>query len=359
MPLLEVEHLTRSFTRRRGIFGPSDAVRAVDDVSFTLGRGETLGLVGESGSGKSTLGRLVLRLIAADSGSIRLDGTDIVGLPTRQVRALRRQMQMVFQDPYGSLDPRMTAGSIILEPMRVHGIPMGERHRRLEDTMRRVGLDPAQAGRYPHQFSGGQRQRIGIARAMTLAPRLLVLDEPVSALDVSIQAQIINLLQKLQRENDLSFLFIAHDLAVVRHISHRVAVMYLGRIIEVGPRESLYGTPLHPYTITLLSAVPVPDPVLERRRSRIASFGEIGSAAHLPGGCRFHPRCYRARLVAKQPGTTAATVAGETLPQRCVEHDPALTPLASGHAAACHFPELPETRSPIAERALTLTQELA
>ncbi len=336
-PLLQVDHLSRTF-RRGALFGAPQVIRAVDDVSFRIGRGETLGLVGESGSGKSTLGRLVLRLIEPESGAVVLDGEDITVLPKARLRALRRKMQMVFQDPYGSLDPRMPVGAIIAEPMRVHGVPRAERAGLLRQTMRRVGLDPKVAGRYPHQFSGGQRQRIGIARALATNPRLLVLDEPVSALDVSIQAQIINLLRDLQRDGDLSFLFIAHDLAVVRHVSHQVAVMYLGRIVEIGPRDRVYGAPLHPYTATLLSAVPIPDPVRERQRTRIVSHGEIGSAARLPSGCRFHPRCDRARRVAAGPGVATARSEGATLPLACVSDDPPLVEGAGGHAGACHFP---------------------
>jgi oligopeptide transport system ATP-binding protein len=323
-PLLKVQGLGKTFGHGAA------AVPAVSDVSFSLGHGETLGLVGESGSGKSTLGRLILRLIEPTAGKVFLDGQDVTALSTRKFRALRRDVQMVFQDPYGSLDPRMRAGAIIDEPLAVHAFPRPGRAARRLQTMQHVGLDPSQSERYPHQFSGGQRQRIGIARAMVLGPKLLVLDEPVSALDVSIQAQIINLLRALQRENGLSFLFIAHDLAVVRHVSHVVAVMYLGRIVEIGSRDQIYGAPLHPYTITLLSAVAVPDPAVEARRQRIMPIGEIGSATRMPTGCPFHPRCYKARLMAA-PSGEPATLCRTQLP-----------PLATGegsHAVACHYPE--------------------
>jgi oligopeptide transport system ATP-binding protein len=311
--------------------------RAVDDVSFQIRPGETLGLVGESGSGKSTLGRLILRLIEPTQGHIRFDGREITGLPQHEVRTLRSRMQMVFQDPYWSLDPRMTVGALIAEPLVVHGCPRDEIRPRTAAIMGRVGLDPGVAHRYPHEFSGGQRQRIGIARAMVLDPGLLVLDEPVSALDVSIQAQILNLLREIRRRTNVAYLFIAHDLAVVRHISDRVAVMYLGRIVEIGARDDIYERPLHPYTISLLSAVPVPDPRKERGRQRVALHGEISSATAIPSGCRFHPRCYQARLVAMRPGVESVIRDGETLPRICVERDPALAPATEGHQAACHF----------------------
>jgi oligopeptide transport system ATP-binding protein len=248
-------------------------------------------------------------------------------------------MQMVFQDPYGSLDPRMTAGAIIAEPMVAHGIARAEASRRAAELLSRVGLSPAMAARYPHEFSGGQRQRIGIARAIALDPALVVLDEPVSALDVSVQAQILNLLAEIQARSGVAFLFIAHDLGVVRHVSDRVAVMYLGRIVELASRDALYGGPRHPYTVSLLSAVPRPDPEKERGRARIRPIGEIGSAAALPSGCRFHPRCPRARLVAARGGDTVEA-AGARLPRSCVEQDPLLAPAgAATHFAACHFPD--------------------
>jgi oligopeptide transport system ATP-binding protein len=278
-PVLQVNHR------------PLQAIRAVDGVSFTLAAGETLGLVGETGSGKSTLGRLVLRLIEPSSGRLRFEGQDVLRASPGELRAMRPRMQMVFQDPYGSLDPRMTAGQIIAEPMTTQGISRHEARERVGALLSLVGLRAAMAGRYPHEFSGGQRQRIGIARAIALDPALVVLDEPVSALDVSVQAQILNLLAEIQARSSVSYLFIAHDLAVVRHVSDRVAVMYLGRIVEIASRDALYRRPRHPYTVSLLSAVPHADPVRERRRERIRPIGEIGSAAALPTGCRFHPRC--------------------------------------------------------------------
>ncbi|WP_439551498.1 ABC transporter ATP-binding protein [Falsiroseomonas sp.] len=339
-PLLEVQDLRRSFGGGRTLFGPrKPEVRAVDGVSFTLARGETLGLVGETGSGKSTLGRLVLRLIEPGAGRVRFDGQDVTAASSRALRALRPRMQMVFQDPYGSLDPRMTAAEIIAEPMTAHGVKRAEAVRRAADMLGRVGLSPAMAARYPNEFSGGQRQRIGIARAIALDPALVVLDEPVSALDVSVQAQILNLLAEIQARSGVAFLFIAHDLAVVRHVSDRVAVMYLGRVVEMAPRDALYGAPRHPYTVSLLSAVPRPDPEKERAKARVRPIGEIGSAAALPSGCRFHPRCPRARLVAARIGDTLEA-AGTRLPRACVEHDPVLAPAgATAHLAACHFPD--------------------
>ena len=338
--LLRMENVSKTFAKSAGMFSrATHTVKAVDDVTFTLYRGETLGLVGETGSGKSTLGRLALRLLAPDGGRIAFDGTDTTTLSPRQVRPLRRRAQMVFQDPYGSLDPRKKVSSILAEPLVVHGLWDKDGQQRLLDILDKVGLQPAHLDRYPHEFSGGQRQRIGIARSMVLNPDLLVLDEPVSALDVSIQAQIINLLRALQRQAGLTFLFIAHDLAVVRHVSDRVAVMYLGRIVEIGPRDDLYRAPRHPYTVSLLSAVPVPDPDLERQRTRVLLHGEIGSATEMPGGCRFHPRCYKARLLADRPDVeTVATKDNTRLPRACVERSPELAG-DNGHLAACHFPE--------------------
>ncbi|WP_431285693.1 ABC transporter ATP-binding protein [Humitalea sp. 24SJ18S-53] len=337
--LLDVQDLRKTFGGGRGIFaGRRQQVRAVDGVSFSLARGETLGLVGETGSGKSTLARLVLRLIEPSAGSVRFDGQDVTGASASALRALRPRMQMVFQDPFGSLDPRMTAGQIIAEPMATHGVARRDMADRARELLSLVGLRPAMAGRYPHEFSGGQRQRIGIARAIALDPALVVLDEPVSALDVSVQAQILNLLAEIQSRTGIAYLFIAHDLAVVRHVSARVAVMYLGRIVEIAPRDALYGAPRHPYTVSLLSAVPHADPVRERMRPRIRPIGEIGSAASLPTGCRFHPRCPRARVVADRGAETVAT-AGTHLPRACVQDDPALTMTGGdGHLAACHFP---------------------
>jgi len=321
--------------------GHSRAVRAVDHVSLTLQPGKTLGLVGETGSGKSTLGRLAMRLIQPTSGRILFEGQDIASLSESRMRSVRSRMQMVFQDPYGSLDPRMNIESLIAEPLIVHGVPRSDRRDRVFDAMRRVGLDPAVAHRYPHEFSGGQRQRIGIARAIVLDPALIVLDEPVSALDVSIQAQILNLLAEIQERSGVAYLFIAHDLAVVRHISDRVAVMYLGRIVELGDRDAIYARPRHPYTASLLSAVPLPDPRLERDRQRVPLIGEIGSATDVSSGCRFHPRCPRARTMASTAGTDAIVAGNARLPRVCVEVDPDLIDDGRGQACACHFPETP------------------
>jgi len=306
-------------------------VQAVDRVLLNIKHGETLGLVGETGSGKSTIGRLALRLVDPDRGSILLGGMDLTRLSEAEMRRQRSRIQMVFQDPFGSLDPRMTVWDLVREPMIVHRAASAEIDTRFVATMRLVGLDPALAGRYPHEFSGGQRQRIGIARALVLIPQLLVLDEPVSALDVSIQAQILNLLRDVQRRTGISYLFIAHDLAVVRHVSTRVAVMYLGRIVEIGPRDLLYGAPKHPYTVSLLSAVPTPDPVRERMRRRAPLIGEIGSASAMPAGCNFHPRCARARAVAASGQAPTCMFGSEMLPERCVAEVPPLAEVEAGH----------------------------
>jgi oligopeptide transport system ATP-binding protein len=296
-------------------------VKAVDGVSFSIAAGETLGLVGESGSGKTTIGRLLLRLLPATKGEIHFDGQDVVALNRRDVRKLRREMQIIFQDPFASLNPRMTVGEIVGEPLRVHRIVEGSGvHDRVLELLRLVGLRPYHANRYPHEFSGGQRQRIGIARALAVDPKFIVCDEPVSALDVSIQAQVINLLEDLQAQFGLTYLFIAHDLSVVRHISTRVAVMYVGKIIELADRDALYHNPLHPYTQALLSAIPIPDPVLEKRRKRIVLTGDIPSPVNPPSGCRFHTRC---------------PVAFD----RCVTEIPPFNEYAPGHFAACHWVE--------------------
>ena len=298
------------------------AVRAVDGVDLTIRRGETLGLVGESGCGKSTLARLVTGLLPATAGSITFDGDDITRMRGGRLRRVRRKMQMIFQDPFASLDPRMTVGDILQEPLDNFGIgSLRDRRRRVQELLRLVGLNPNFTNRYPHEFSGGQRQRIGIARALAVNPSFVVCDEAVSALDVSIQAQIINLLQDLQKEFQLTYLFIAHDLAVVRHLSDRIAVMYLGKVVETAGRNDIYERPQHPYTKALLSSIPVPDPVVEKERAPITLKGEIPSPVNPPSGCRFHPRCPIARV----PGV-------------CSEVEPPLEPHgARDQVAACHF----------------------
>jgi peptide/nickel transport system ATP-binding protein len=297
-------------------------IKAVDGVSFDIQRGETLGLVGESGCGKSTVGRAILRLYELTAGRILFDGKDLSNLGESELRPLRRRMQMVFQDPYASLNPRHSVGRMVGEPMRVHGLA-GRRAAagRVRELLQIVGLPADAASRYPHEFSGGQRQRIGLARSLALNPDFIVADEPVSALDVSIQAQIINLLENLQREFDLTYLFIAHDLAVVRHISDRIAVMYLGSIVEVSPAEELYDNPLHPYTISLLSAVPIPDPEVESQRETILLPGDLPSPANPPAACRFHTRCPYIQQT------------------RCTEERPPLRKLSDGHLVACHWAE--------------------
>ncbi|MBM3596739.1 MAG: dipeptide ABC transporter ATP-binding protein [Alphaproteobacteria bacterium] len=315
---LEVEDLKKHFPIRRGILARRiGTVYAVDGVSFAVRRGETLGLVGESGCGKSTVGRTVLKLLEPTAGTIRLQGRDITHLAAGELRPLRRQMQMVFQDPYSSLNPRMTAGDIVAEPFGIHGIAAdAEREDRVAALFVRVGLRPEQMADFPHQFSGGQRQRIGIARALAVSPSLIIGDEPVSALDVSIQAQVINLMTDLQDEYRLSYVFIAHDLAVIEHISHRIAVMYLGRIVELAEKRALFSNPLHPYTEALLSAVPIPNPRATRSK-RIILAGDVPNPAKPPSGCHFHTRCPYAEA-------------------RCRVEPPALRELAPGHWASCH-----------------------
>jgi oligopeptide transport system ATP-binding protein len=318
-PLLEVKGLVKHFSVGGGLFGgPSGLVRAVDGVSFTLERGETLGLVGESGCGKTTTGRCILQLERPTSGQVLFEGQDLTTLDEAALRPVRRKIQVIFQDPYSSLNPRMTVGQIIAEPLAVHGIVpgAGARVERVRQLLSRVGLLPQHAFRYPHELSGGQRQRVGIARALAMEPSLVVCDEPVSALDVSIQAQIINLLEDLQVEYGLTYLFIAHDLAVVRHISNRVAVMYLGRIVELADRKAVYDEPLHPYTRALLAAVPIPDPELEAKRERVVLGGEVPSPLNPPAGCVFHPRCPIAI-------------------GRCRAEVPRLREVTPGHWAAC------------------------
>ena len=316
--LLEARGLKKHFSTGRG----SAPVRAVDGIDLAVAAGETLALVGESGSGKSTTGRLLLRLIEPSAGSVRLDGQDILALKPAALRRVRRDVQIVFQDPYGSLNPRMTVGAMLAEPLRLHGLARGAAvATRVGDLLDQVGLRPEHARRFPHEFSGGQRQRIGIARALAVEPRLIICDEPVSALDVSIQAQIVNLLQALQQARGLAYLFIAHDLAVVRHIADRVAVMYLGRIVETAPVAQLFAAPRHPYTRALLSAVPVPDPAA--RSVRTALTGEPPSPIDVPSGCRFHPRCPYAV-------------------ERCRQEDPVLSEDSAGHGTASHlWAELP------------------
>jgi oligopeptide/dipeptide ABC transporter ATP-binding protein len=319
--LIEVRSLKKYFPIKSGVLGREVArVHAVDDVTLSVPEGETLGLVGESGCGKSTLGRCVVRLLEPTAGDVVFEGRSIGKLGPRALRPLRRRMQMIFQDPYASLNPRKRVGTIIGDPMRIHGIgDRKERKEKVEELLGKVGLSPEHYNRFPHEFSGGQRQRIGVARALALRPKLIVADEPVSALDVSIQAQMVNLLEEIQDEFRLTYIFIAHDLGVVRHVSDRIAVMYLGKIVELSPAEELYTRPIMPYTEALLSAVPIPDPDLSDQRERIVLEGDVPSPIHPPSGCRFHPRCRYATDVCKQI-------------------EPPLVDYGNDHLAACHHP---------------------
>jgi oligopeptide/dipeptide ABC transporter ATP-binding protein len=320
-PLVEVDSLKKYFPIRKGLLSREVArVHAVDDVTFAVREGETLGLVGESGCGKSTLGRTIVRLLDPTSGDVKFRGRSIAKLGRRGLRPLRREMQIVFQDPYASLNPRKRVGSIISAPLEIHGVgDRNERRKQVQELLATVGLSPEHYNRFPHEFSGGQRQRIGVARALALRPKLIVADEPVSALDVSIQSQMLNLLDDLQEEFKLTYIFIAHDLGVVRHVSDRIAVMYLGKLVELSPAEELYERPIMPYTEALLSAVPIPDPDLSDQRERIVLQGDVPSPINPPSGCRFHPRC-------------------RYMTDICTQVEPPLVDYGNGHLAACHHP---------------------
>ena len=328
-PLLSVQDMEKHFPVTKGLFKRQiGAVKAVDGISFDVFKGETLGLVGESGCGKSTTGRLVTRLLEPTAGKVFFEGRDISHMSQGKLRPLRRDMQIIFQDPYSSLNPRHTVGTIVGAPYRIQGVQTENGVKRaVQDILELVGLNPEHYNRYPHEFSGGQRQRIGIARTLALKPKLIIADEPVSALDVSIQAQVVNLLEDLQNELDLTYVVIAHDLSVVRHISDRVAVMYLGKVVEIADRQSLYSAPMHPYTNALLSAVPVPDPRARTERERIRLTGDVPSPLNPPPACRFHTRCWKAQEI-------------------CKTVEPPLEQLATGHRVACHFPENAPTKEP-------------